>query len=339
MKPTITNPHDRFFARIFSEKQNAVDFLSHYLPPQVLELLDLDSVEIAKDSFVDEELGETLSDMLYRVRIAGNPAYVYLLFEHKSYPDPLIGFQLLKYMAGIWDLHLKQHGGKTLPLIIPLLIYHGVRKWKGGESFGRLVPCASEALTAYIPNFRFLLHDLSGYTDEEIRGEVLLRVTLLVLKHVFRGDLFGKLESMLGLFDELGKKQSGIEYIEVVIRYLAEGARKLSREDLLKIISRIPEGDKLMPTIAQQWKEEGRQEGLRKGLREGRQEGLQEGLIMAAQQVLREDLEEQFGILPPSVLEKISRIKSHETLLALRRQRKSCGTAADFEQLLENTLH
>jgi len=146
-------------------------------------------------------------------------------------------------------------GGKTLPLIIPMVIYHGVRKWKGGESFGRLVHCPHEALKAYVPDFGFLLYDLSGYTDEEIRGEVLLRVSLLVLKYVFRKELSEKLGPILALLGDLAEKKNGIKYLEVLIRYLAEGMAALSKEDLLKAISEIPRGDEVMPTIAQQWKE------------------------------------------------------------------------------------
>jgi len=337
MKPTLTNPHDRFFARIFSDKQNAVDFLSHYLPREVLRLVDLESVEIAKDSFVDEKLRGSLSDMLYRVRIAGKPAYIYLLFEHKSYSDPLIGFQLLKYRIQIWDLHLRQHGGKRLPLIVPLVVYHGVKRWKGGESFGHIVSCPHEDLRAFVPDFRFLLYDLSGYSDEEIQGEVLLRVSLLVLKYVFRDELREKLESISGLLRELAGKKSGIGYLEVVIRYLFEGAEKLGREDIFEVFSKIEEGERLMPTIAQQLREEGRQEGRQEGRREGRQEGRQEG-FMYARQILIEDLEEQFGAIPRTLADRIGRIEDFEALRELRRRRKGCGSAADFERLLDDAL-
>jgi predicted transposase/invertase (TIGR01784 family) len=63
MKPDIPNPHDRFFKQVFSQKQNALDFMIHYLPSEILSLVNLDSVEIAKDSFVDEELRESFSDI------------------------------------------------------------------------------------------------------------------------------------------------------------------------------------------------------------------------------------------------------------------------------------
>ncbi|WP_255416537.1 MULTISPECIES: Rpn family recombination-promoting nuclease/putative transposase [unclassified Halanaerobium] len=36
---------------------------------------------------------------------------------------------ILKYMTEIWDQHLKQNNSEKLPLILPLLIYHGDRRY------------------------------------------------------------------------------------------------------------------------------------------------------------------------------------------------------------------
>ena len=34
---------------------------------------------------------------------AGGNAYVCVLFEHKSYVDPLVALQVLRYMVRVWD--------------------------------------------------------------------------------------------------------------------------------------------------------------------------------------------------------------------------------------------
>lgn len=48
---TLTNPHDKFFKAVFGRKEVAQDFLQHYLPADVVALLDADSLEYVKDSF------------------------------------------------------------------------------------------------------------------------------------------------------------------------------------------------------------------------------------------------------------------------------------------------
>ncbi|MCP5502105.1 MAG: Rpn family recombination-promoting nuclease/putative transposase [Leptospiraceae bacterium] len=90
--------------------------------------ISLDTLEIAKDSFIDPNYQDIQSDMLFKVSIAGKESYIYLLLEHKSYPDRMTAFQLLKYIVGIWTLHLNQlekGEADTLPIILPLSRING----------------------------------------------------------------------------------------------------------------------------------------------------------------------------------------------------------------------
>jgi len=95
--PELTNPHDKFFKETLSHQDAANDFLRYYLPAEVAVQLDLTATELVNDSFVDTELQTHYSDLLYRVRLqGGRDAYVYTLFEHKSLPDELVAFKLLR---------------------------------------------------------------------------------------------------------------------------------------------------------------------------------------------------------------------------------------------------
>ena len=95
-KRKIRNPHDRFVKESLSLKENARSFLENYLPEEILNLVDLGSLEIEKDSFVAQDLQDYYSDLLYKVRFSGHDGYVYLLFEHKSYCERWISLQLLE---------------------------------------------------------------------------------------------------------------------------------------------------------------------------------------------------------------------------------------------------
>ncbi len=97
----ITNPHDKLFREIWSDLKEARSFLENYLPPDVLELTDTNTLEICKDSFIEKELKDAYADILYRVKFENEPGYIYLLFEHKSYKDRLVHLQLLGYMINI----------------------------------------------------------------------------------------------------------------------------------------------------------------------------------------------------------------------------------------------
>jgi predicted transposase/invertase (TIGR01784 family) len=135
----LNNPHDMFFKEMFGRKERALGFLREYLPAPVYAQLDISTLELVKDSYVDKELTQHFSDILYKVSIAGRPSFLYLLFEHKSYVDRLVGFQLLRNMVKIWERHLKENErSRFFPVIVPIVIYHGRTKWTGQGDFRRL---------------------------------------------------------------------------------------------------------------------------------------------------------------------------------------------------------
>jgi hypothetical protein len=67
----LNHPHDTIVKEILSRKETARDFFSHYLPDRIRALLDLDSLEICKDSLIENELREYFSDLLYRLKPVG----------------------------------------------------------------------------------------------------------------------------------------------------------------------------------------------------------------------------------------------------------------------------
>jgi predicted transposase/invertase (TIGR01784 family) len=69
MSETNQNPHDQFFKEIFSQHESIVDFIENYVPPGLTKLFDLPTLERIEDSFVDNELKEHLSDLLFRVKL------------------------------------------------------------------------------------------------------------------------------------------------------------------------------------------------------------------------------------------------------------------------------
>ncbi|MGH9848129.1 MAG: Rpn family recombination-promoting nuclease/putative transposase, partial [Blastocatellia bacterium] len=167
-----TNAHDKFFKAVFGRPAVAADFLRRYLPGSIVELLDLTQIELEKDSFIDARLRQHFSDLLYRVGLAGGgEAYLYFLLEHKSQPDQWVALQLLRYLAQAWE-RLRRKGVEKLPLIIPVVFYHGSARWDVSEQFHALLDVDPKTveLLDYVPGFKYYLCDLSRYSDEELEG-------------------------------------------------------------------------------------------------------------------------------------------------------------------------
>ena len=149
----LKNPHDLLCRKTLGNRKNARSFLQHYLPRAVLDAIDLNSVEIEKDSFITDELQEYFSDLLYKVRFEKQPGYIYALIEHKSYSEKHIGLQLIEYMLQCWKV--KKREKQPLPIILPIIIYHGQEKWKGGQSFADAFPPHLWLCNAIFPIFAF----------------------------------------------------------------------------------------------------------------------------------------------------------------------------------------
>ena len=175
MKDALANPHDKFFKDILSDIKNAKSFFKEYLPPDIIQSINLDTLCIQKDSFIEKDFKEFFSDMLYTVSIEGKKSYIYFLLEHKSGFDKNTPLQLLQYMIKIWQLHLKQKGF-PLPVVIPLVLYHGDDIWRLKTNFIGLFDNTAIQFKNYLPNFNYILYDLSKYTDEDIKGEVILKI-------------------------------------------------------------------------------------------------------------------------------------------------------------------
>jgi predicted transposase/invertase (TIGR01784 family) len=183
------SPHDAVFRGVLGVPANAASQLRAVLPGALAARLDLDQLTQVPDSFVDEALRWRYSDLLFTVPLDGRQAFVYVLIEHQSRADPLMAFRMLRYVIRIWDHYLRGHRqARQLPAVIPLVVHHGRRPWASPVQLLDLLdldPDTASAAWRYLPKFEFLLDDLTGLSDEELRDRPLTapaRITLLLLK-------------------------------------------------------------------------------------------------------------------------------------------------------------
>ena len=275
----LTNPHDKFFREAFSRKDMALGFVKEYLPLEIRSQMDLRKFEIVKDSYVDKEFAQHFSDILYQTRIHGAQSFFYILFEHKSYIDPLVPFQILRNMVKIWEQYLKQNPrAKKLPIIFPFLIYHGQRTWKLNTRFSSLFE-KIEGTARFIPDFQCELFDITQLRDGIIRGDSQVRALLLLLKHIADPGLLELLPTVFGLLQSSPKSGKNTEYVEPFIRYLMATVESAKHGDLKKRIEKsLTDGGTLMPSIAEKLMKDGFEKGIEKGIERGFERGIEKGI-------------------------------------------------------------
>ena len=86
-KKVISDPHDRFFKEMLSDKSKSIELLQCYGQADVINSIDVSSLKLMSTTFIDKNLKKNESDILYQVKINNQVAYFYFLLEHQSTPD------------------------------------------------------------------------------------------------------------------------------------------------------------------------------------------------------------------------------------------------------------
>lgn len=264
--------HDALFKQFLTHPDNARDFFSAHLPADILPLCDLSTLRLESSSFVDRQLRQLHSDVLYSVKTTQGEGYIYCLIEHQSRPDPLMGFRLMYYAMSAIAKHLKTSADTTLPLVVPLLFYHGSTRpypystnWLDGFSD----PAQAEQMYTRA----FPLVDLSVVSDEEIlthRGVALLE---LIQKHIrTRDDLMELIPKIAVL---LNMRYNTFNQVRSVMEYIAYNGYILDESQFFsQLIAHSPESKTMLTTIAEQLKQKVSDEVREEGREEGREEAL-----------------------------------------------------------------
>jgi predicted transposase/invertase (TIGR01784 family) len=267
----IPTPHDA----LFGQPEHARGALRAVVPPVLAEALDWQTLALRPGSFVDAALTHQHTDLLYSAMWRdGGEALVYLLFEHQSTPptEGLMAYRLLRYQDRIWERWRTDHPkARTLPMIIPIVMYHGVTPWAEPRSFADLldVPAGVRpAVEPYLVQFTYVLHDLSEISDDELReGAIrtaLARLVAMCFKHARTGaDFVQILGRWMSVVREVARAPNGLEALAQVMRYILEVNEQVAPEALQALLEREigPETKDTIVTAGQQIFEQGKKEG------------------------------------------------------------------------------
>ena len=267
----ISHPHDSFFRLIVSKIERAAGLAQHCLPPSIARHILFETMTAKPDTFVDSQLQNRFSDALFSAQTRlGNPAYLYMLIDHKSTPDLDVPLQLLRYYNQIWERHLTNQPGSMLPPIIGVVFYHGIRPWNYGEDLKARFDC-SEDFHPYLPLFRYVLIDLSTLELEQFQDSADLKAALMLMKYIFHPSLHDFLPAIVKVLKAGRKQPDFLSFFEAFMLYLLKYLNQEHHETVEKLVhTEFPEeGETIMPTVADKLREEGRQEGhqlFKKGL-------------------------------------------------------------------------
>ena len=179
----------------------------------------------------------------------------------------------------------------------------------------------------FFPDFEIVLADLGRHSDEDIRGAVLTRAFLLVLKHVRSPDFPDRMPGIFRLLGELSRSRTGPGHLEAMLRYMARVAEDIDPEAVETLVEEhFPEkeGGKIMATLAEQWERKGEERGIRTGIQTGFQKGIQDGLSV------------KFGETGLDLIREIQKIRDTDRLREILKTVWLSPSLEDFKKKLDS---
>ena len=282
-------PHDRLFKEVFSNPENAASELQSLLPPATVKKLDWSTLKLEPGEYIDEHLKAKQSDLLFSIKLKNDPnrrVCVYVLYEHlSSHPrDRFFLLRVLVYMVRIWEQFLKLYpDAKYLPVIVPVVIYHGEGGWRVSPSFSSLFDMQPESeMSKYIPDFGYELENLQETGDKQLRERAVLahvKAALWFLKSARNGtELLDQMEAWGEVLHQLVQSPTGVDAFMTLMRYylhVANPQLERVRARLAKVLG--PQTEENIMTLAQQLTEQGKAEGRAEGKAEGLLQGEAKG--------------------------------------------------------------
>jgi predicted transposase/invertase (TIGR01784 family) len=286
----------------------AREFFEEHLPETIHSLVELDTLKISQKSYIDENLNELSSDILYSVKIKNSDelAFIYVLAEHQSTVDPLMAFRLWNYIMLIIQDYIKQTSPKPtkLPLVFPLVFYHGKEPYNACRNLRDLIQAPADIVENVL--FRdFCLVDTHNIKDEELRERHWASILVYMMKHVYDREVWSLIQNLIEMIKKIELEEGAVILITNLLEYwLIKAETTKQPQEFIETIQQglsVPIKGALM-NMGEQL------------IQQGVQKGIQQGIQLGEGALLIHLLEQKFTTLPKLYRQRVEQANTEMLL-------------------------
>ena len=294
-------PHDRFFRSYFQRPDILQALVKFVLPAEVATTLDFSKLHIEDACYIRQEEREWYADLSATVGLtdmgAGSDggasegtnsgesyhsgmrrsARVYVLFDHKSYTDRWLPFQLHRYQMEIWEK--EKRAKKPLSRTIAIAIHHG-RSSRVFQSFESLFPAGDPGwLKQLTPSVPMTVVNLAALPESAMPlAPPALAAGLWALKTAHSGlaTMLSRLDMLAGRWGKELVRDNDFGKVVQYMAYVAPEQADEFKDRVEEIVDNTLLQEEMMTSLAENL--------IQKGWNEGRQKGREEGLEEAREE-------------------------------------------------------
>ncbi len=262
----INNEHDKIFRTVLDKKTDVSKFLNKFLG------LNIKTEELEKynSSYIDPKFKNKEADIVYRIKDKN----IFLLIEHQTKIDKKMPIRLHEYSTEIMASAMEENKYKSIPSVIPIVLYTGKTKWKIENETIEKQQFFKEVK---LIDGEFNLIDINDFSKKELlEDDIFITKMMLVEKCKDEIEMVQALEKIENKIKEEDK--STFRRIVKEIWSL-----RIGTENANKILEKIEEGSGNMMAVMEMLLAEnekyiniGRQEGMKKGRLEGGKQKIKE---------------------------------------------------------------
>ena len=306
VKKQINHPHDKIFRSILEDKKQVIKLINEVL--KLSRKLTESEIEIYNSSYISERFENKESDIVYKMKEKN----IFFLIEHQSKIDYEMPMRVLNYEIEIMRQALgnrKIAKNSKIPMIIPIVIYTGRRKWNVALKIEEYQEILQDYKIKALGEYNLI--DINDYSIEELeKNETFLAKLMIIEKSESKEELIKNLTKIV----EGEKVTENARLLYRIINYVLR--EKLGNEMTKELLKKLKGGNENMGlAVMEMLEEEERElkkrirkscrEAEQRGIEQGKSEGISIGKVEVAKEMLKNNIED-------AIIIKVTQIEDNQ---------------------------